>query len=371
MNAFPAADPIPLPAPVWLMKLLSLVTLGLHFSAVMILVGSLLLVIWLNVGGRTQRNLDRVRASYTLAKRMPVIMTYVINLGVPPLLFLQVLYGRQIYSSSVLIGTFWILIIAELILAYWLIYRCVNAIERGKAAWPTALFALLIVMGIGQVYAMNMTLMLRPEVWRDMYLASPSGVQGYRGDPTTTPRWMFVMAGGPLFGGLWAALLSNMVYLEDGVRTVLRKVGGPFAFVGALLMLFFGYRALTTQPDGVMAAIQASPLYNISLIACVATIVLAGVIGLIQGIGRGTNVVISTAGFLVAFLAAATSGIVRDGIRDFTLKAKGFDVNNVEVYPNWSVLIVFLLLFVIMLGVIWWLFQVMRQATPPREEVAI
>ncbi len=28
-------------------------------------------------------------------------MTYVINLGVPPLLFAQVLYGRAIYTSSV------------------------------------------------------------------------------------------------------------------------------------------------------------------------------------------------------------------------------------------------------------------------------
>ena len=43
---FPTPDPIPLPAPVWLLKLLSLLTLGLHFGAVMILVGSLILTIY-------------------------------------------------------------------------------------------------------------------------------------------------------------------------------------------------------------------------------------------------------------------------------------------------------------------------------------
>ena len=36
--------------------------------------------------------------------RLTVVMTFVINLGVPPLLFAQVLYGRALYTSSVLIG---------------------------------------------------------------------------------------------------------------------------------------------------------------------------------------------------------------------------------------------------------------------------
>jgi len=83
---FPTPDPIPLPAPVWLLKLLSLLTLGLHFGAVMILVGSLILTIYLNVKGRARQQVEYVQASYVLAKRLPVIMTYVINLGVPPLL---------------------------------------------------------------------------------------------------------------------------------------------------------------------------------------------------------------------------------------------------------------------------------------------
>lgn len=371
LNSFPVADPIPLPAPVWLLKLLSLLTLGLHFAAVMLLVGSLLLVLWLNIRGRASKNVEQVRASFVIAKRMPVIMTYVINLGVPPLLFLQVLYGQQIYSSSVLIGTLWISVIFQLMAAYWLLYRCIHAIENSRAAWPTALLALLIVMGIGQIYAMNMTLMLRPEVWREMYANSPSGMQGVRGDPTVTPRWMFVMAGGPLFGGLWAALLSNMVYLEEGVRNALRRAGGLSAFMGGALMLYFGYRVITLQPGRVMADVSGSAMHNISLYACVATILLATLIGLFHGFAKKSSTWLSSIGLVVAFLGATAAGIVRDGIRDYTLLAKGFDVNRVTIYPNWSVLIVFLLLFVVMLVAIFWLLQVMRKATPPKEEIAL
>jgi len=371
LNSFPVADPIPLPAPVWLFKLLSLLTLGLHFAAVMMLVGSLILVIILNAVGRSKKDLDRVHASYTLAKRLPVIMTYVVNLGVPPLLFVQVLYGRQIYSSSVLIGASWISVIFLLMASYAAIYAAVGAIEKRKSAVGWAALALFIVMGIGQIYSMNMTLMLRPEAWREMYLANPSGLPTKMADPTMMPRWMFVMAGGPFFGGLWAALLSNMVYLSDGVRERLRKAGGTSAVIGAALMLLFGYRSLATQPEGIMQAIGQAPLYNLSMLVCAATIVLAGLLGLIQAIGKKTTTLISTLALVVGFLSAATAGIVRDGVRDFTLKPKGFDVYAGSVYPNWSVLIAFFLLFVIMLGIIFWLLQVMRKATPPKEEIAL
>ena len=42
MNGFPNVDPIPLPAPIWLFKLLHMVTLALHFVAMQVLVGGLL-----------------------------------------------------------------------------------------------------------------------------------------------------------------------------------------------------------------------------------------------------------------------------------------------------------------------------------------
>jgi hypothetical protein len=367
---FPTADPIPLPAPVWLMKLLSLVTLGLHFTAVMMLVGSLILVIALNFRGHMARRADLVSASWTLSKRHPVIMTYVINLGVPPLLFLQVLYGRQIYSSSILIAVAWISVIAMLIVSYWLLYKVNARMEASRPAWGLALLSLIIVMAIGKVYAMNMTLMLRPEVWRDMYAQSPRGLQMVTGDPTVAPRFWFVMLGGPLVGGLWAALLSNMTYLSDSVRTILRRVGGWSAVIGAAGMLVSGYTVMANQPEGVRQSIAAAPLYQGSLIACIVAVALSGLLGLIQGV-RASSTLVGTLGWVISFVAATTAGIVRDGIRDFTLKPKGFDVYDVQVYPNWSVLIAFLLLFVLMLGIIYWLLQVMRQATPPTEEVVL
>ena len=105
MPLFPAVDPIPLPAPIWLFKLLHIVTLSLHFVAVEMLLGGLLLAVLLSLSRSPYAHVT----ARALARRLTVVMTYVINLGVPPLLFAQVLYGRALYTSSVLIGVYWIL----------------------------------------------------------------------------------------------------------------------------------------------------------------------------------------------------------------------------------------------------------------------
>src|ERR1700681_3984086 len=103
MQSFPAVDPIPLPAPIWLFKLLHIVTLSLHFVAVEMLLGGLLLAVILSL---FPSSIPPQAAARALASPLPVSMTSVSNLGVPPLLFAQVLYGRALYTSSVLIGAY-------------------------------------------------------------------------------------------------------------------------------------------------------------------------------------------------------------------------------------------------------------------------
>src|ERR1700758_1080147 len=140
MQSFPLVDPIPLPAPIWLIKLLHIVTLALPFVAVEMLLGGLLIAILLSLFRNSPHASVTARA---LAKRLTVVMTYVINLGVPPLLFAQVLYGRALYTSSVLIGVYWISIIALLTLVYWLLYQFSARLDAGRSALHVGLFAWL------------------------------------------------------------------------------------------------------------------------------------------------------------------------------------------------------------------------------------
>ena len=54
--------------------------------------------------------------------------------------------------------------------------------------------------------------------------------------------------------------------------------------------------------------------------------------------------------------------MVRDGVRDVTLRAAGFDVWNRQIASNWSVIDLFLVLLVTALVVVAWLITVVGKA---------
>ncbi len=256
MQSFPAVDPIPLPAPIWLLKLLHIVTLALHFVAVEMLLGGLLLALLLSLFRSSPASMVTARA---LARRLTVVMTFVINLAVPPLLFAQVLYGRALYTSSVLIGLYWIAIIGLLMLTYWLLYRFTARLEAGKSAWWVGLSAWLLAGSIARLLSTNMTLMLRPEVWRKMYSASAMGAYLPTGDPTLTPRWLLMITGGLFIGGLWLVYLAGRSTFTAEEKQFLAGLGGKVAAVFGLVYLAAGVWASSVQPAVVKSMLVTPP----------------------------------------------------------------------------------------------------------------
>jgi hypothetical protein len=73
---------------------------------------------------------------------------------------------------------------------------------------------------------------------------------------------------------------------------------------------------------------------------------------------------------LVALLVEITFTVYRDAVRDLTLLSKGFDVWDRVVVTNWSVVGLFLVLFVAGLGVIGWLVSVVARAQKVMESAA-
>ncbi len=73
---------------------------------------------------------------------------------------------------------------------------------------------------------------------------------------------------------------------------------------------------------------------------------------------------------MVALLVEITFTVYRDAVRDLTLLSKGFDVWDRVVVTNWSVVGLFLVLFVAGLGVIGWLVSVVARAQKVMESAA-
>ena len=379
MNPYPAVDPIPLPAPVWLMKLLHVVTLSLYFVAMEMLLGGLLLAILLSLFRASAHAHVTARA---LARRLTIVMTYVINLGVPPLLFAQVLYGRALYTSSVLIGVYWIAIIPTLMLIYWLLYRFSARLDQGKSAWWVGLIAWLLAGCVARTLSTNMTLMLRPEAWHGMYAASAMGAFLPTGDPTLTPRWLLMMAGGLLIGGLWLVYLAGRSTFTSEEKTFVAGLGGKVAAGFGIVYLAAGLWAASVQPDGVKAGLAGHalyagraiyPAYKFSGFAgygWIALVVVAVLVGAIAGFGKITAGWLSWTAVLAGVLVEIMLTVYRDGVRDVTLLSKGYDVWDRAVATNWGVVGLFLVLFVASLGVIGWLVSVVARAQKTMEGAA-
>jgi hypothetical protein len=369
MTTFPAVDPIPLPAPVWLFKLLHILTLALHFVSVEMLLGGLAAALVLNLAsrGRGPAAALRLNASAALARRLPVVMTYVINLGVPPLLFAQVLYGRALYTGSILIGIWWIAVIFLLIGCYWHIYRFTAKLQEGRWAWPMALISLALALLISRIYSTNMTLMLHPEAWQRLYAASAIGAQLPAVDPALLPRWLFMLTGGLAVGGLWMIWLAGRNSIEPEIRTYLSATGGRMAVVTLPVQILIAFQVISAQPGVIRQSLTSDVYFRSAALVWLAG---AGLLGLLAAWCAVTRPTSRLAGWMalgVGLVAMLGMASCRDVFRDATLLSHGFNVWDRAVAANWPVISCFLICFVAGLVCMAWLISVSLRAKPVTE----
>lgn len=363
MDHFPAVDPIPLPAPVWLFKVLHGVTLVLHFTAVQLLVGGLAIATAWALLGRLRRDEARLNASGALVHRLPIVMAYVINLGIPPLLFAQVLYGRALYTSSVLIGVYWISVVFLVIAAYFILYMMAKRAENGIAFGWLGLIALAIVLKVAVIYTNNMTLMLRPDAWLEMYRSNPIGKQLNAADATVLPRWLFMMIGSLGVAGVGLMLLGMKKHLPASATLLLRRRGGLALAIFTGVQVALAFRVLGAQPEAVRSALMGNSFYQLLAVAWLATAVFLIALGLVAAARAARrNWLIPGICSAVAFVNILLMVLVRDGIRDLSLLQFGYDVWGREVNTNWSIVILFLVLFVAAAGLVAWMAAVTARA---------
>jgi len=362
MTMFPAVDPIPLPAPVWLFKLLHLVTFVLHLTTVELLLGGLTAAIVFHLAGRIAGIPAATQASGLLAHRLPTLMAYVINLGVPPLLFAQVLYGRALYTSSVLIGVYWISVIGLLIASYFGLYIASKRATAKKGWASVGIASLLLALTIAFIYSNNMSLMLRPEVWSAMYKASPTGVHLNTSDPTLMPRWLFFMLGAFPASGCALLLLALKTEIDLPTKRLLRQAGGLLAAAAILLQTILGFVVADKLPAGILGATLADGFYHPFLYAWFTTTALLALIAFVPVIYPPGLKLAAIAASAVAVLNIASIVVLRDGIRDYTLRAAGMEVWARTVVTNWSVVSIFLVLFVAAIGALTFMAYVVAKA---------
>lgn len=261
----PAAEAIPSH---WLwLEVLLVATFALHAVFMNLTLGSAIIALAGRLTGR------QTELAKELGHRLPTTLAFTVNFGVAPLLFVQVLYGQFLYTSSVLMAGFWLSGIAVIILGYYGLY-----VSDAKAATAPGLSRLALAVSLaclltmGLLLSTNMTLMIRPQAWA-AYAQSPGGTVLNFSDPTLWPRYAHMVLAAPAVAGLYAALIGAKKRRQDWVDhglawftrlTMVQILVGGWLLVALpreVMLGFMGGDALATGLLGLGVALGLGALW--------------------------------------------------------------------------------------------------------------
>lgn len=353
-NLIPSPDTIP--APAWLFLGLDIFTFIIHILIINVVVGGSLILFFSRL--KNQSALQDETLHGPAAGKIPSLFALGITFGVAPLLFIQVIYGHFIYSSSVLMAVFWILIIPFLILAYYGAY--IHA-RRYSTAQTLSIAAIgvtsLLVLYISFIFVNNMTLMVQPEKW-DAYFANRGGTRLNLGDPTILPRYLHfltasIAAAGLFMAGIWHFRQKKSAFdAGSKIKTGLRI----FAIATCVQVLVGIWFLLAIPSDFIKAFMGGNLFYSIVLL-----IAFLLTLSVIYTAFKG-KFVTTTIHLLVIILLMV---INRANLRTLYLQDV-FSFDDLTLQPQYGVMALFFVVFIIGLLSVGYMLRLVQRAEERR-----
>jgi hypothetical protein len=367
----PLADPLPQPAPVWVLWVLLQLTFFCHLLAMNLVLGGAILTLHWRASRRTHDADHRAAAVRAFSKALPVAVAAAVTLGVAPLLFVQVLYGRLFLTSSILMAWWWLAVIPLVILAY---YGAYALAIRGDLTAPRATrIAAAVAVAFSSVaflYTSNVTRALRPGTFVDVHRQSRAGLSLNFGDPTLWPRYLHMLLGAVAVAALAAALWG---FLRRGREPemsdwVMRR--GTVVFGAATAVnIFVGMWFLLAQPREVLIGLVGADTTAMALLALgiVLAVASGGVALLSLGVKNPARATLTQVGVLLPTLVVMV--LLRDQARQLTLRAAGFEHPG-WVKPQWGPMGLFALLLLVAGATIAWMARALTRGSSPGGGVA-
>ncbi|MGE4298364.1 MAG: hypothetical protein AB7E47_10080 [Desulfovibrionaceae bacterium] len=339
----PAPDAIPV-ASVWF-EVLLLVTFLAHLLLMNVIVGGAII----SFARAFTPSPHTAPPTKALGKQLPTATALTVNFGVAPLLFLQVLYGQFIYSSSVVIAWWWLAVIGLVMAAYYAFYIYTLNYDRLEGY---RLFVMAAAMGMllltGFIFVNNMTLMLRPDRWM-AYFDHPGGTLLNLGEPTLIPRYLHFMLGAVAVGGLYLAFMQqrkkNKGLAGPEADTAVRS-GMRWFTLATIANTLVGFWFFASLPREAMLALMGG--------SSVATVVLIlGVVGTGAALYTGSRRMIVPAAASTLFTLITMVGL-RDIVRRIYL-APYFSTADLTVTGEYGSMTMFLISLVLGLGLVFYM----------------
>lgn len=325
----PSADTIPV-AWGWFQFLL-LLTFPLHLLAMNAMVGGLAIGVVQHFRGGDSRR----RLAHRIAIILPLVIAFTVNFGVAPLLFLQVLYGHFVYTSSILMGLFWISVVPILIVAYYGAYLYDFKFKGlGAAGKWLALAVLLLLFCIGYFFSNNMLLMSLPERFSE-YFQHRDGSLLVSGQSQFLPRYLHMMTGALAVGGLFVALLGRFrAKAAPELAAHASAVGMKTFFFMTIVNVGVGTWYLTSLPKQQMLLFMGRDLAA-TICFIIALLMVIGV--LVSSFRQQLMTTLIGTVVLVYLMSFLRSWLRTDMLADY------FNLSQLQVAPQYSSMFLFLI----------------------------
>ena len=319
-------------APLWLVTALHLLTLTLHLAAMSCLLGGTLIALWAGV-----RKQWPAPDAAGFARVLPAATAATVSLGVAPLLFLQLVYPRQIYAATIVSGWFWLAVIGAVIMAYYALYRTsFQAHRTGQVSLGLLALAALGLLYTSLVYSSVFALAEQPDLLRALYAKDQSGWVWNPAVGAYGLRWLHMVLGALTVGGFFVSVL--------GRKSPAMAATGRAALVGgmaAAAAVGFLYLVSLDTYLGPYMRTPAMPVLVVALVLALAALYLH------------SRKRFGLAG-LCLFLSVFGMVYLRHVLRLVRLRGS-FDLAAWRVAPQWSPFLLFLACFILMLVVLVWM----------------
>lgn len=318
-----------LSAPLWLITVLHLVTLTLHFVAMNFLFGGVIMVLY--AGARRRWDDPTLKKFGNL---LPSAMAATVTLGVAPLLFVQLVYHRQVYGAAIVSGWWWLGVIGVAIVVYYALYRSALKSERtGTISLPALGLALLGLLYISVTYSSVFSMAERPEQIHALYQQDQMGLTLNPALGDYAMRWLHMMLGAVTVGGFFVGWIGRD-------RPEVYALGKRVFLWGMILASVAGVAYLMTLRP-ILLNLMRHPAMGV---LTVGILLAAGALHFFFT----KKFAVSGSLLLVSML---TMVYARHTVRLLKLAGQ-FDPTVWRVAPQWSVFGLFLVCFVVMLGVV-------------------
>ena len=336
-----------LPAPLSLFQFLYVFTFLLHIIFVNLTLGGTFSILLCKYIYKIYNDSDY----NTLAHDLSFINTYNISLtvttAIAPLLFIQILYDKFFYSSSIIIAFYWISIIFAIIIAYYFnyIYKYKLFYLKYKTAGGTAFMIIVFFLFLYTAFILvsNTLLSVSPDIWKEQY----KNVK-FLNIPTIIPRFIHFVVGSIAFYGIFLCIYSRIKKnFTDNVKSKVFTLGKNMFIYATLLQFIVGFWFLFSHKKMIWLNI----IQGYGLIFIILTILLSLYI-IYLFIKNRSLIIITILGILTLILMVILRRLTETYYLEPYLKTLKFSSNY-----QFSALLMFLILFIIMVIVFTVLFR--------------